>query len=105
MTESTLQHPGIYINAIIAIWGAIWVLVTALIIYIWKGSMTRISKLEQKDETTIIGLIKNPVLTISSHSLLCNVTWKRLEEKLDSMEKEIKLEIKNAILEAARNGK
>jgi len=98
------EQPGVYIGAIIAVGGAIWVLLTALIVYIWKSSMTRISKLEEKDEQTIAGLIRNPVLTISSHNLLCNETWKHLMDKLDSMEKGIRLEIKNAILEAARNG-
>lgn len=98
------EHPGIYVNVIIAVGSAIWVLVTALIVYIWKSSMTRITKLEQKDELTITGLLENPVLTISSHALLCNDTWKHLVEKLEGIEKGIRLEIKNAILEAARNG-
>lgn len=96
---------GIYINLIIAVGGAVWVLVSALIIYIWKSSMNRITKLEDKDEATISGLLKNPNLTIASHNILCSETWKHLMEKLESMEKGIRLEIKNAILEAARNGK
>jgi len=99
------EHPGVYINFIIAIGGAIWVLVTALIVYIWRSSVMRITKLEQKDEITIAGLLKNPILTIASHTALCSETWKHLMEKLDAMEKGIRLEIKNAILEAARNGR
>jgi hypothetical protein len=98
------EHSGLYVNLIIVTGGAVWVLVSALIVYIWKSSMGRISKLEQRDEQTITGLIKNPVLTIANHNLLCNETWKHLMDKLDSMEKGIRLEIKNAILEAARNG-
>ena len=100
-----VEQPGIYINVIIAVGGAIWFLVTALIVYIWRTSMTRITKLEQKDEATISGLLKNPILTIASHNILCGEVWKYLMEKLESMEKGIRLEIKNAILEAARNGK
>jgi len=99
------DHSGLFVNIIITVGATVWALVTGLIVYIWRSSMSRITKLEQKDELTITGLLKNPVLTISSHALLCNDTWKHLVEKLESMENGIRLEIKNAILEAARNGK
>jgi hypothetical protein len=101
----TTDHPGIYVNAIIAVGGAVWVLVSALIVYIWRSSMGRISKLEEKDETTIAKLLLNPVLTIQTHHLLCEGNWTRFTDRIVLLEENIGLKIEKAILEASRNGK
>jgi len=101
----TTEHPGIYVNAIIVVGGAVWVLISALIVYIWRSSMGRISKLEEKDEITISKLLLNPVLTIQTHHLLCEGNWTRFTERIALLEENIGLKIEKAILEASRNGK
>jgi hypothetical protein len=95
-------------NVIVAVGIAVWALISGLLVYIWRSDravlVDRLNKIETDRGTSIKELIGNPILTIHSHSLLCAEVWRHLNEKLDSMEKGIRLEIKNAILEAARNG-
>jgi hypothetical protein len=113
--EQTIQHPGIYINAIIAVGMAIWVLVSGLIVYIWRSNLKvtkekldssekRIAELEVAKALALDKLVLNPVLTIPVHEIFCNGVWTRFNERVMLMEDNIGLKIKNAILEAARNG-
>jgi len=65
----------------------------------------RLEIIEQEKKDAIKLLIEHPVLTISSHSILCAEIWKHLGDKIDNVESNIKLAIRNAILEAAKNGR
>ncbi len=111
---------GMYVNVILAVGGTVWVLVSGLIVYIWRNSMARISKLERNDEAGLSKLIDNPPLTINTHVGLCDRTISKLSthfesqidnsiklisQKINLMEENIGLKIEKAILLAARNGR
>lgn len=98
-----VTHSESYVGVIIAVGGAVWVLISALIVYIWRSSMSRILKLEEKDELTIAKLLLNPVLTVQTHHLLCEGNWKRFTERIELLEENIGLKIEKAILEAVHN--
>jgi hypothetical protein len=93
------------IAIVIAVGVAIWGLISGLLVYIWRSDRSilvdRLEKIEQAREKQLSELIANPVLTIMSHGIICNGVWKHLNEKLDA----IRVEIRNAILEASKNGK
>jgi hypothetical protein len=94
-----------HLNVIIPVGLAVWGLISALIVYIWISVMKRLEIIEKEKTETVRLLIEHPVLTISSHSLLCSEMWKHLGDRMNDLEKSINLTIRNAILEAARNGR
>ena len=94
-----------HLNVIIPVGLAVWGLVSTLIVYIWVSMMKRLDAIEKEKTDAFKLLIEHPVLTISSHSLLCTEMWKHLGDRMNDLEKSINLTIRNAILEAARNGR
>lgn len=96
------------VSLVIYILGIAWALISGLIIYIWRNSMVRITKLETFNEIAIAKLIEAPVLTVLSHADLCSRTLdgfhKIVSVRMDSMEKNIGLQIEKAILQAWKNG-
>ena len=88
---------------------AVWGLISGLLVYIWRSDRAvlakRISDLETAKESSTKDLLSNPILTISSHSILCDDVWKHFTERLQLMENSIKSAIRIAILEAAKNGR
>jgi hypothetical protein len=115
MIETILAHPGVYVNAGISIIMTVWVLVSGLIIYIWRTNLKdskektielekRIKELEIAKLLALDKLILNPVLTIPIHQIFCGEVWTRFLERVALMEENIGLKITNAVLEAAKNG-
>ena len=94
------------ITVIISVGTIIWTLISGLLVYIWrsdrKALADRLDKIENDKEISMRELLNNPVLTISSHSIICTDVWKHLTEKLTDLEKGINLAIRNAVLEALR---
>ena len=125
------EHPGIYINMVIAVGGAVWVLISSLIVYIWRTSILqtrkqfiivdeRVSALERSGGLAVSKLIENPILSVTAHTALCGKNTsdvtnqfnnslessvRLISQRIDLMEVNIGLRIEKAILEAARNGK
>jgi len=116
---------------VIAVSGAVWALISSLIVYIWRTSILqtrkqfivvdeRISTLERSGGVAVSKLVENPILSVAVHTALCskntdgvtNLFNNNLEssvrlisQRIDLMEVNIGLRIEKAILEAARNGK
>ena len=127
----TAEHAGIYVNLFIAIGCAIWVLLSALIVYIWQAQKTqykealdvvllRVTALERTGTIAITKLAENPIMSIESHTSICtkntnDVTthfaysldgaMKLLTQRIDLVEVNIGLKIERAILQSFRNGK
>ena len=102
------QHLHLDVSVVIYVLGIAWALVSGLLIYIWRNSMVRITKLETFNEVAIAKLIEAPVLTIIAHTDLCSRTLdgfhKVVSIRMDAMEKNIGLQIEKAILQAWKNG-
>jgi len=111
-----MEHPGVYVNMIISVLGAVWVLITGLIVYIWRSSAKsndkshaelekRVTELELAKSLALDKLLLNPVLTIPIHAVFCGEVWNRFTERVALMEENIGLKIEKAVLESARNGR
>jgi len=94
-----------HLNIIIPVALILWTLISGLLVYIWLEMAKRVNKIENEKESSLKLLLSNPVLTITSHSILCSEVWKHLDEKFDSLEENIKLEIKNAVLQVGLNNR
>jgi len=116
MDHISMEHPGVYVNIIIAILGAVWALLTGLIVYIWRSSTKsnesthaelekRTAALEAAKSLALDKLLLNPVLTIPVHAVFCGEVWARFLDRVALMEENIGLKIEKAILESAKNGR
>ena len=96
------------VTTVIYVLGIAWALISGLLVYIWRNSMVRITKLETFNEIAVAKLIEAPVLTVMSHADLCSRTLdgfhKIVSMRMDAMEKNIGLQIEKAILQAWKNG-
>jgi len=112
----SMEHPGGYVNVMISVLGAVWVLITGLIVYIWRSSAKsndkshaelekRVTELELAKSLALDKLLLNPVLTIPVHAVFCGGVWDRFIERVALMEENIGLKIEKAVLESARNGR
>ena len=112
----SMEQPGVYVNIVIAVGGAVWVLITGLIVYIWRSSAKsndkshaelekRVTELELAKSLALDKLLLNPVLTIPVHAVFCGGVWDRFTERVALMEENIGLRIEKAVLESARNGR
>ena len=127
----TAEYPGFYVNIIIAIGGAVWVLLSTLIVYIWQVQksqykealntvLSRVSALELSSSIAITKLVETPTMSIESHTSICtkntnDVTthfaynldsaMRLLTQRIDLVEVNIGLKIDRAILQSFKNGK
>ena len=94
---------------IVAIGIAVWGLISGLLVYIWRSDrkilVDRLEKLEDDRSATIKELLANPVLTISSHAIICDRMWNLLNDKLESIENNMVAIIKAAVLDAMKESK
>ncbi len=88
----------------------------ALLGMVWAIMNNRVSHLENEREVSLKKLIDSPLLSFDNHEKLCNKTTEHFEsyvdasiklltQKIDQLEENLTLKMKNAILEVQRNGR